>query len=242
MMFAMAPVDFTRLDAVSQSEKSDIIERGLKYGALPRAALHHSRVPGSDTAWFNISRVDVDATDPASLSNGEMEGREQALRISMFLRDVLPGCEGARLCQFAPALGVRDTRRVEGEHVLTLEELRANTAFSDAIACGAYPVDIHHAGSAALTIEEFGVDHYYRIPYRSLLPAGLVNVATAGRGLSADASAFAAVRVMPSAMATGHAAGVAAGIAAAGNSGDFHAVPIATLRGTLTRQNAFLEG
>lgn len=240
MMFAMSPIDFTRLDAMRLDERTDIIRRGLAQGDLPRAALHHSRVPGSETAWFNISRISVDATDPFSVASAEMEGRAQAVRIARFLTDNLPGCERARLSQLAPALGVRDTRRVWGEHVLTADELRANSAFPDTVACGAYPIDIHHADSPSLTIEEFGMDHYYRIPYQSLLPKGLLNVATAGRGLSAEAAAFGAVRVMPSAMATGHAAGIAAAMVAQGNSGDFRAVENGTLRSALRAQGAYL--
>lgn len=240
MMMAMAPVDFDRLDAVTPAEKSRIVETGLASGALPRAALHYSRAPGRDVAWFNISRVEADPTDAASLSAAEMAGREQCLKIAEFLRRELPGCEAARLSQFAPALGVRDTRRVLGDYVLTVEDLRAGVAFPDAIACGAYPIDIHHGGDAGLTVEEFGEDHFYRVPYRSLLAKGLDNVATAGRGLSADAKAFAAVRVMPSAMATGHGAGVAAALAAAGNSGELRAINTDRLRQSLIAQGAYL--
>lgn len=240
MMFAMAPIDFERLDALTPAEKLEIVDRGLASGALPRAALHHSRSPGSDVAWFNISRVVVDPTDPTSLSAGEMEGREQCVRIAEFLRAALPGCEAAHLVQFAPVLGIRDTRRVVGDYVLTVDDLRQGVRFPDTVACGAYPIDIHHADGAGLSIEQFGEDHFYRIPYRSLLPAGLENVATGGRGLSADASAFAAVRVMPSAMATGHASGAAAAIAARTNSAAFREVPISDLRAALSRGNAFL--
>ncbi|MBT3307678.1 MAG: FAD-dependent oxidoreductase [Rhodospirillaceae bacterium] len=240
MMFAMAPIDFSRLDAVGQHEKAAIIARGLKTGALPRAALHYSRVPGSDVAWFNISRVQVDATDPFSLSAGEMEGRAQARRISRFIRETLPGCANARLSQIAPALGVRETRRVAGDHVLRVDELREGLAFEDTIACGAYPIDIHHSDDAELTFEEFGEDHFYRIPFRSLLPVGLENVAAAGRGLSAEAAAFAAVRVMPSAMAIGHAAGAAAAIAARDHNGAYRNVSVLEIQTTLRQQNAFL--
>ncbi|MEQ9199613.1 MAG: FAD-dependent oxidoreductase, partial [Rhodospirillales bacterium] len=169
MMFAMAPVDFTRLDRVTPDQRRDIVQRGLTSGDLPRAALHYSRVPESDVAWFNISRVTVDATDPFSMSAGEMEGRRQARRIARFLRASLPGCEAARLSQTAPQLGVRDTRRTAGDYVLTADDLRTGRVFEDTICCGAYPIDIHHPNGSGLTIEEFGEDHFYRIPYRSLL-------------------------------------------------------------------------
>lgn len=240
MMFAMGPIDFARLDAVGRDEKDRIIAHGLDSGALPRAALHYSRAPGSDAAWFNISRINVDATDPFSLSAGEMEGREQALRIAGFLKAALPGCENARLSQIAPQLGVRETRRTAGDHVLKVEELRAGVVFEDAVACGAYPIDIHHNDDPAITFEEFGEDHFYRIPYRALLPVGLDNVAAAGRGLSAEAKAFAAVRVMPSAMAIGHAAGAAAAIAARDHAGRYRDVPTLELQTRLRNQNAFL--
>nr|WP_256369756.1 FAD-dependent oxidoreductase [Tropicimonas sp. IMCC6043] len=240
MMFAMAPVDFERLGNVTREAKAEIVARGLASGDLPRAALHYSPVPGAATAWFNISRVSVDPTDPFSLAAGEMEGREQALQIARFLTANLPGCEAAQLMMMAPALGVRDTRRIRGEHVLTAAELRESTPFTDTIACGAYPIDIHHADSAELTIEEFGETHFYRIPFRSLIPKGLVNLAAAGRGISAEAEAFAAVRVMPTAMATGQAAGLAAAMVAGSNSGDFRAIDSAVLRAGLRDAGAFL--
>ncbi|GKX34937.1 MAG: membrane protein [Rhizobiaceae bacterium MnEN-MB40S] len=240
MMFSMAPVDFERLNGVTRDEKTAIIAQGLAAGDLARAALHHSRVPGSDVAWFNISRVVVDPSDPFSLSAGEMEGRRQALRISRFLRSALPGCENARLNQIAPMLGIRDTRRMAGDHVLTVEELRQGASFTDTVACGAYPVDIHHGDSPELTFEEFGEDHFYRIPYRSMLPAGLGNVAAAGRGISAEREAFAALRVMPNAMAMGHAVGIAAHFAASRHAGAFRDVSVPELQDALRRQNAFL--
>ncbi len=240
MMFAMAPVDFQRLEALSPAEKAAIIAKGLKEGALPRAALHHARVPHSEVAWFNISRVQVDAADPFSLSRSEMTGRAQALAIAEFLRRSLPGCENARLCQIAPSLGVRDARRVRGDHVLTVGELRAGTAFEDTISCGAYPIDIHHGDDAAITFEEFGADHFYRIPYRALLPMGLDNVAATGRGISAEPEAFAALRVMPSAMAMGHGAGCAAAMAALTHGGAFRDVSILELQTALRAEDAFL--
>ncbi len=239
MMFAMAPVDFDRLDKVGLDSKQAIIARGLQSGDLPRAALHYNRVPDTDAAWFNITRVTVDPTDPFSLSAGEIEGRRQAFRVARFLRENLPGCGKARLSALAPQLGIRDSRRIVGDYVITAEDIRSGAAFDDTIACGAYPIDIHPANGSGLTIEEFGEDHFYRIPYRALLPRGLKNVIAAGRGISATHDAFAALRVMPTAMAMGHAAGVAAALAAI-SDGDVRKVAVNALQGILSRQNAFL--
>jgi hypothetical protein len=240
MMFAMAPVDFGVLGALDQSERERIIAKGLQEGALPRAALHYSRSPGSEEAWFNISRVTVEPDDPFSLSRGEIEGRQQARRIADFLKQNLPGCGAARLSSIAPQLGIRDTRRMRGDYVIAAEDLRESRRFTDGVACGAYPIDIHHAGRVDLSFEEFGPDHYYRIPYRALLPQGLSNVIAAGRGISADHDAFAALRVMPTSMAIGQAAGQAAAMASHGSQGVLRAVDIPALQEVLRRQGVFL--
>jgi hypothetical protein len=63
----------------------------------------------------------------------------------------VPGCEDGRLRAFATQVGVRETRRVEGDHVLTAGELLAPAQFPDAIAAGAYPIDIHPARAARCT-------------------------------------------------------------------------------------------
>lgn len=240
MMFAMAPVDFERLAAVTEDERKAVIARGLDSGALPRAALHYSRSPGHEEAWFNISRVSVDPEDPFSLSRGEVEGRRQVRAISDFLRHNLPGCERARLSSMAPQLGIRDTRRVRGDYVISVDDLRSARRFADTIACGAYPIDIHHPDRSDLTFEEFGDDHFYNIPFRALLPVNLANVVAAGRGISADHDAFAALRVMPTSMAVGHAAGLAAAKASESAQGTLRAVDVEALRAALKAQDAFL--
>ena len=103
------------------------------------------------------------------------------------------------------------------------------------------PLDLGDLSSIATAVLQVkGEDHAYEIPYRALLPKGLVNVATAGRGLSADAGAFAALRVMPNAMATGHAAGVAAALAVRANDPAFRAVAPAEVQTRLGEQSACL--
>lgn len=240
MMFEMAPVDLKQMNAMSSADRDRIIAAGLKAGVLPRAALHYSRVPDADAAWFNISRVSVDPEDPFSVSRGEIEGRRQAIEISHFLRQHMPGCENARLSALAPQLGIRDSRRVRGDHVITRDEISTGIVYHDTIACGAYPIDVHKPTETKLTFIEFGEDHHYAIPYRSLIPVGLRNVLTAGRGISATHEAFAALRVMPTAMAMGHAAGLGAALAADVVQGDVRQVAIPELQARLRSENAFL--
>ncbi len=217
-MFRFGPVDFAAFEAIPPEMLKDLAARGVAEGALARAALHASRVEGTEDAWFNIGRIALDATDPLALSAAEVEGRRQSLAAAGFLARAVPGCAAGRIVAFAPQLGIRESRRVHGLHVLTEQELRAGEAFPDRIAWGAYPMDVHPARGAGLTFDGFGADHAYCVPLRSLIPRGLDNVLVAGRGISATHRAHAATRVMPMAMAIGQAAGTAAAMAARANA------------------------
>jgi FAD-dependent oxidoreductase family protein len=243
MMFRFGPVDFTRFDAIPAAEVAALARRGFEQGDLPRAALHGARDPFSQEAWFNISRLGIDATDALALSRAEIEGRRQAWRAACYLKAAVPGCEQGRLRAFATQVGVRETRRIQGDHVLSADELLQPVEFSDAIAAGAYPIDIHPAAGGELRYQALGDDHAYQIPYRSLIPAGLDNALAAGRGISATHEALAAIRVMTISMAVGQAAGTAAALAAnqPAPAADVRAVSIPALRAALLEDGACLR-
>lgn len=241
MMFRFGPIDFERFDALSAAELSALARQGFQQGALARAALHAARDPYTQDGWFNISRLGIDATDPLALGRAEMEGRQQAWRAARYLRSQVPGCEGGRLLAFGTQVGVRETRRVHGDHVLTAQELLQPVQFDDAIAAGAYPIDIHPAAGGELVYSPLGDDHAYQIPYRSIVPAGLANVLVAGRGVSATHQALAAIRVMTISMAVGQAAGTAAAIASSDCAGQARRVPVAQLRRMLELDGACLR-
>ena len=110
------------------------------------------------------------------------------------------------LVSTSPAIGVRESRRIVGEHVLTADEILSATQFADQIArCGA-PIEEHHAGDDTrwVYLEEGAT---YGIPFRSLQPQGLENVLVAGRCFSATHEAHASARSMATCMAMGQAAG-----------------------------------
>jgi hypothetical protein len=176
-----------------------------------------------------------------SLSRAEIEGRQQAWRAAAYLRAAVPGCENGRLQAFATQVGVRETRRVEGDHVLTVDELLQSRPFADAIAAGAYPVDIHPAAGGDLVYKTFDADHAYQIPYRSLIPADLDNALAVGRGISATHEALAAIRVMTISMAVGQAGGTAAALASLETNGMSRLVPIGRLQKILQADGACLE-
>lgn len=243
MMFRFGPINFDRFDGLSSEQIAALAARGFAQGRLARAALHLSRDPYSSDGWFNVSRLAVDATDPLALGAAEVEGRRQAWRAAQFLRDEVAGCQQGRLVSFATQVGVRETRRVIGEHVLDAAELRQPVAFADAIAAGAYPIDIHPPSGGALHYEPLGKDHAYQIPYRALIPTALDNTLVAGRGISATHAAQAAIRVMTISMAVGQAAGTAAALAALqalGQRVDVRQVPVELLRQRLLDVGACL--
>jgi hypothetical protein len=241
MMFRFGPIDFDRFLGLSVVERAALAERGFETGALARAALHCSRVPGTQDGWFNISRVPLDATDPFALSWGEIEGRRQAIAAAEYLTSAVPGCASGRLVAIAAQLGIRESRRVRGRYVLTGNDVRAGKTFADGIAVGAYPLDIHPAKGGDLRFTTLGADHSYNIPLRCLVPDELDNALVAGRGISATHEAHASVRVMPIGMAIGQAAGTAAAMMAAGNT-PAGEVDVSRLRYRLYEAGAYLGG
>ncbi|MGX9964215.1 FAD-dependent oxidoreductase [Roseomonas sp. F4] len=238
-MFRFGPIDLPAFDAIAPKDLAALAQQGVAEGRLARAALHASRIEGTADAWFNIGRLAFDATDPLALSAAEVEGRRQSLAAAGFLRDLVPGCAAGRIQAFAPQVGVRESRRIHGLHVLEEAELREGKAFADRIAWGAYPMDIHPAKGAGLHFEGFGADHAYAIPLRALLPRGFDNVLVAGRGISASHKAHAAIRVMPIVMAIGQAAGIAAAMAARGNAAPAE-IDVPALQDALRQASAHL--
>ena len=166
--------------------------------------------------WINMTRVKgTDGTDARSLTRGEIEGRGQIDDIVTYLVNYVPGFEKAYFTKTAPFLGIRETRRIVGQYVMTQEDVLACRHFDDAIAVASYPIDIHRPADDGCTLIWCG--DCYDIPYRSLLPQGVSNLLVAGRSISATHEAMGAIRVMATCMAMGEAAGRAAKISVRGN-------------------------
>ncbi len=120
------------------------------------------------------------------------------------------GIEASRILQIAPVLGVRETRHIQGDYVLTGPDVLGGTHFADSIAADTSALDIHEPRGGDVDFR--GLDAY-EIPYRTLVPKGVEQLLVAGRCISADHDAHARSRNMPACMATGQAAGVAAAVA-----------------------------
>jgi hypothetical protein len=151
----------------------------------------------------------VDGSNAAELTWGELEGRRQVVRLAEFLRRRVPGFADAFVADSAFRLGVRETHKVVGEYSLAEDDVLGCRNFEDGIGRSTWPIEQHVAGGETLwRFLEPGT--WYTIPYRCLVPRGVRNLLVAGRCLSADAMAFASVRVIGPCMLEGQAVAVAA--------------------------------
>lgn len=170
---------------------------------------------GEGIVHFNTTRViRHDPTDPAALSRAEMIARRQVWEMVKFLREESEAFSHCTLLSLANRVGVRESRKLKGVHILTAEELERGVYFPDTVALGNYGVDIHNPTGTGTTVHYLSDEAYYSIPYRSLLPKEYDNLLVAGRCLSATHEAQSAVRIMPTCVCMGQAAGIAAAVAA----------------------------
>ncbi len=163
---------------------------------------------------FNTTRiVKLDPTDPFDVSRAEVMAREQVGEIVAFLKESFECFKDAVISSIAADIGIRESRKLVGEYVLSAEDLLACTKFEDAIALGNYDIDIHNPEGAGTSHHYFKPGEIYTVPYRSLLPREYDNMLVAGRCLSATHEAQASVRIMPICCCMGEAAGRAIALA-----------------------------
>ena len=231
-----------------------VISRIATSGRYPQILDRHAcnNTIGPGCVGFNAGHLwNVDNTDPASVSKALVEGRKIAVAFRDALAEFHPKAFGdAYLAATGALMGVRETRRIVGDYVLTLEDFLARRSFEDEICRNCYSIDVHHAACEAEAVRKGTVDpwartHHYGkgeshgIPYRCLTPKGLRNVLVAGRCISSDRPVQGSVRVMPVCLCTGEAAGVAAAMAAQ-DGRDVHGVDVAGLRARLREVGAYL--
>ena len=198
--------------------------------------------PPRKEVCINSTRVSLkDPLAPAELSGALRTLVEQVHRCSTFLVSNVPGFAHATLSGLAPRVGIRESRRIEGDHVLTRDDVLEARKREDGVAKGCHHVDIHQAGTGQIRIPVAGGGSY-DIPLGSLLPKDIDNVVVAGRCLSASRDAHGSARVMGSCLAMGQAAGTLVALARRQNGPDLRSVGSARLRNTLREQGAILDG
>ncbi len=195
---------------------------------------------GDDRLIVNTENFDagwVDSTDPEDLSRARLEG------VSQYAGRLAPNCN---LFAIAPLIGVRQSRQIETDYILTFSNLVNHTPFPDTIGQAGAIADTH---SIDYEFEDDEAIFFYwvcrlfrhplkaHLPYRMLLPKELQNVWIACRASGMEVTASYAVRMQRDMQRLGEAAGVAAALAV-GNGGRSREVDLSELRSRLDRDPA----
>ena len=149
------------------------------------------------------------------------------------------GLEDSFLMMTAAEIGVRESRMIIGEYVLTEADCRAFTKFYDGIAACNYDIDIHNPEGSGTSHYYFGAGEWYQIPYRCLLPKKCDNLLVAGRCISSTHEAQASYRVMPIVTTLGQAAGIAAALAIKAGVA-MRDVDVKALQGIIEKDGGFI--
>jgi len=181
-----------------------------------------------------------DLMDSWDRSAGELENARRADGLLRLLRRHVKGFRGA--ARLSPAVTAWEPRRIVGEYLLTGTDLLESRRFVDCVGRAAHPLlgppgpDEAEGDGPFVALRRGGA---YEIPYRCLLPQGVSGLLMAGRGLSADPRALAALRALPASFVVGEAAGTAAALAALTGQDPRH-LDMRMLQRTLVKNGASL--
>lgn len=172
------------------------------------------KTPTPGVVWCNCPHLTGhDGTDPESLTAAEFEARGRIETAVDYVKANMPGFEHAYVLDVASQIGVRQTRLLQGEYVVTKDDITSRRHFPDSVARGR--------------------DYY--TPYRALLPRNVDQLLVAGRHYSASPQAQRISREIPPCMAMGQAAGIAAGLSVASGK-HVRDVPVEDIQSTMRRQ------
>jgi hypothetical protein len=190
LSYRMTSVDVNRAMKFRQ-------EKALEYNKLMNA---HNKKEGYRLVWFATTRkevalffqwlLDLSATKVEDLTKAEMEGRRKIMTAVDFFKKNIPGFESSFLSDTSPQIGTRESRRLEGEYILTKEDVLEGIRFPDVIARSLFD-----------------------IPYRCLVPKKIDGLLVSGRCISTTHEAQASIRMICPCYATGEVAGAAAALA-----------------------------
>ncbi|MCF0069718.1 FAD-dependent oxidoreductase [Dyadobacter sp. CY261] len=241
--FRMANVE---LDQFEKSGGKKMLAQRMADTSLPlprkEGSAHAMNIPKC-ISTVAVKVAGLNALNINELTQAEMEGRRQAFLFETFFRKEVPGYADAKVIGLSHQIGVRETRRVYGEHRLTKDECMAASIPHDSILlCGA-PIEDHREGKDGASethweyIPQSGI---YGVPYGTIVPKTSQTVWVAGRCFSATHDAHASCRSMAQTMAMGTAAGLAA-VQSIRTSAAANEMEVRVLREQLHSQGSILE-
>jgi len=171
--------------------------------------VYNSPNPGEVTIC--CPSVKADGTDVESLTRAEVAMAGMLERRMERIRPI-PGFEQAYI-QDQPEMGVRETRHIQGDYVLNIEDIFHQREFEDCIGFGSHPIDTSPRPEWLNDPETaYPPRWFFQIPFRCLTVREKGNLLTAGRCISATHEAFGCIRPTVQCMITGEAAGAAAAL------------------------------
>jgi hypothetical protein len=190
--------------------KKDLTQMGLELGS--KSVCWGNSIRPHIVNLNAVKIVGKNGADTEELTEAEIHSRCTAVRFAEFLRKQVPGFGDAFIVRISPFIGIRETRRIVGHYVLEEEDAMEGTIPEDAVTICGYPIDVHDPRDGAANFTNIGGGRF-GIPYRCLLPKGIVNLLVGGRALSASHQVLGGTRVMGTCLALGEACGTAAVLA-----------------------------
>jgi hypothetical protein len=198
-VFRLCDVDTDRAEAYEYAEPAayKVLDRQARRAIGGAWGMWWLKTPLPGIVWCNCPHMPgYDGLSPEDMVAAEYEGRTRMMNLLAFARENIPGFENAKMLGAAEQMGIRQTRLLQGEYVVTKKDIATNRHFADSVCRGR--------------------DYY--TPYRALLPKGIDNLIVAGRHYSVDSDAQKMSREIPPCMAQGEAAGIAVALALNANS------------------------
>ncbi len=177
---------------------SFLVSRATVHGTLPERLRYAQFTASGSVGYLKFSiENDASAKDAA---------RDAGLLFAA-IREGLP--EFGRSAIEKVMLGVRETRRIEGEYVLTEQDILSARKFDDGAVKNAWPIELWRLGRPTVLRYPPPGD-YYEIPPGCMKAKGITNLFMAGRCISATHEALGSTRVMGACLSIGEQAGIAA--------------------------------
>lgn len=209
-------------------------------GALVRPQKNPIEWRANVTQIKNPDGTAVSGIDVEQLSYGEIEGRRQCWDVFEFIKGVTPGFENAYIVEIGPQIGIRETRRVLGEYLVSESDILECASFTDSIGVNGWPVEAHVSGAVLLKFPKIPESRgFNQLPYRMIVPRAINNLFLAGRCASMTHDGQSSARVSGPCFVMGQAAGTAADLAM--RSGVVpRALDVKVLQKTLQTNGAYL--
>jgi hypothetical protein len=166
--------------------------------------------PQKNIILVNSTRIlNFRGDNDVELSNAMVTGRRQIETIFRFMKNFLPGFENSIIMDTGDLLGIRESRRIEGDYIFTEKDVCGTTRFDDAVVSNSGGIEIHSASGFGLKGSHLGKGEFYHVPYRSIYSKDFNNLFMAGRCFSANHPGLSAARNIAYCIALGQAAGTA---------------------------------